>query len=341
MNFDWKIKNQHTAKYHTDTVEFCPDGSMVLCGSYELNSVSQERLGGVLLFSRVSNDQYNLSCIVPCPGVLDTSWISESVSIGALANGSTKLWNCTDHSSIIELIDFQVSDHILLSVDACSDRFVFSDSGGNISLWKIDVSSSSHPQAIAKWCGHEFEAWCACLSKWHNDLVFTGSDDSKCCVWDLRQGCKKPLTTIRQNMGVCSIRYHPDLEYLFSTGSYDETLCIWDLRMVNSIKELSNPIFKCHFNGGVWRHKWGPHSFVIVAAMHAGFAVTHLSQSSFNSIEKNPIYKFRPTDEQLAYGIDWTFESYHSGDLLKPMVVSCSFYDNSIEFGELTINLNQ
>ncbi|VDP24123.1 unnamed protein product [Schistosoma margrebowiei] len=160
---------------------------------------TQERFGGLLLFSRVSTDyQYVLSSNISCSGVLDISWLNGNVAIGALANGSTKLWNCTvDGPSLNELTDFPVSDHILLSVDTSSDRFVFSDSGGNISVWKIDTSSCSNPQSINKWHGHEFEAWCACLNKWNSEIVFTGSDDSKCCVWDLREGCKKPLNIIR------------------------------------------------------------------------------------------------------------------------------------------------
>ncbi|CAH8846855.1 unnamed protein product [Trichobilharzia szidati] len=335
MKFDWKGVNKYVAKYHTDTVEFCPNASMMLSGSYELNSETQERLGGLLLFSRLPTDnQYTLSCTVSCSGVLDTSWINDNIAVSALANGSSKLWNCTDQSLLVELVDFPVSpDHILLSVDSCSNRFVFSDSGGNISLW----------QFIAKWHAHEFEAWCACLNKWQSEIVFTGGDDSKCCLWDLREGCQKPMNTIRQNMGVCSIQNHPDIDYLISTGSYDESLCIWDLRMLNSGKEFSNPIFTCHFGGGVWRHKWGPHNCIVVGAMHAGFAVTHWSQSSCNTEEKNPVYVFRLTDQQLAYGIDWSFDGYSSGgddNLLKPVVVSCSFYDNTIEFGELTINLD-
>ncbi|VDQ12965.1 unnamed protein product [Trichobilharzia regenti] len=131
----------------------------------------------MLLFSRASNDnQYTLSCTVSCSGVLDTSWINDNTSVSALANGSSKLWKCTDQLLLVEL--------------------VFSDSGGNINLWQVDVSSCSHPQFIAKWHAHEFEAWCTCLNKWQHEIVFTGGDDSKCCIWDLREGYQKPLNTI-------------------------------------------------------------------------------------------------------------------------------------------------
>ncbi|CAH8538759.1 Diphthine methyltransferase [Schistosoma haematobium] len=351
MKFHWKEQSKYVAEYHTDTVEFCSDGSMALCGSYELNSDTQERFGGLLLFSRVSTDyQYVLSSNISCSGVLDISWLNGNVAIGALANGSTKLWNCTiDGPSLNELIDFPVSDHILLSVDTSSDRFVFSDSGGNISVWKIDASSCSNPQSINKWPGHEFEAWCACLNKWNSEIVFTGSDDSKCCVWDLREGCKKPLNIIRHSVGVCSIQNYPDVDYSISTGSYDDTLYLWDLRMIHSSDKVTNttttPLQKCQFNGGVWRHKWGPQNYVIVSAIHDGFAVAHLSlRSPFNhkADEEDSVYKFRSTNGQLAYGIDWSFNhkiNQLESNFMKSTVVCCSFYDNTIEFGELIIKL--
>nr|CAH8846640.1 unnamed protein product [Trichobilharzia regenti] len=243
MIFDWKAVDKYVAKYHTDTVEFCPNASMMLSGSYELNSETQERLGGLLLFSRASNDnQYTLSCTVSCSGVLDTSWINDNTSVSALANGSSKLWKCTDQLLLVELVDFHVSpDHILLSVDSCSNRLVFSDSGGNINLWQVDVSSCSHPQFIAKWHAHEFEAWCTCLNKWQHEIVFTGGDDSKCCIWDLREGYQKPLNTIRQNMGVCSIQNHPDIDYLISTGSNTGSSATLDVKYNCPLSDIFVP----------------------------------------------------------------------------------------------------
>ncbi|CAH8494599.1 unnamed protein product [Schistosoma turkestanicum] len=283
--------------------------------------------------------------------IINTSWLNDTIAIGALANGSAKLWNCTiDSPFIIELLNLPISNCILLSVDSCSDRFVLSDSGGNISVWKIDTSSCSHPQLIDKWSGHEFEAWCACLNKWNNEIVFTGSDDSKCCVWDLREGCKKPLNIIRHSAGVCSIQNYPNVDYAISTGSYDETLCIWDLRMIQSSDKFrtttttTTPIQKCQFGGGVWRHKWNSYNYVIVSAIYDGFAVTHLPlQKPFNcENEIDSVYKFRSTNGQLAYGIDWLLFNDEMNqtktDFIKSTVVSCSFYDNTIEFGELLIN---
>ncbi|KAH8877718.1 Diphthine methyltransferase [Schistosoma japonicum] len=176
-------------------------------------------------------------------------------------------------------------------------------------------------------------------------MVFTGGDDSKCCVWDLRDGCKKPLNTIRHSMGVCSVQNYSDVEHFISTGSYDETLYIWDLRMIHSSKDfVSIPLHSCHFGGGVWRHKWGPHNCVIVSAMHGGFAVAHLPQSSFSCQDKavkDSVYKFRRTNGQLAYGIDWgLFHGINEKeDFFKSTVVSCSFYDNTIEFGELSVHI--
>ncbi|KAH8877714.1 Diphthine methyltransferase [Schistosoma japonicum] len=171
---------------------------------------------------------------------------------------------------MIELVNFQVSNHILLSVDTCFDR---------------------------------------------------------------------------HSMGVCSVQNYSDVEHFISTGSYDETLYIWDLRMIHSSKDfVSIPLHSCHFGGGVWRHKWGPHNCVIVSAMHGGFAVAHLPQSSFSCQDKavkDSVYKFRRTNGQLAYGIDWgLFHGINEKeDFFKSTVVSCSFYDNTIEFGELSVHI--
>ncbi|VDO92717.1 unnamed protein product [Schistosoma margrebowiei] len=130
---------------------------------------------------------------------------------------------------------------------------------------------------------------------------------------------------------------------------YDDTLYLWDLRMIHSSDKVTNttttPLHKCQFDGGVWRHKWGPQYYVIVSAIHDGFAVAHLPlRSPFNhkADKEDSVYKFRSTNGQLAYGIDWSFNhkiNQLESDFMKSTVVCCSFYDNTIEFGELIIKL--
>lgn len=123
-----------------------------------------------------------------------------------------------------------------------------------------------------------------------------------------------------------------------SVSSFDEKLRIWDLRGDGS---GSAEIVVCHSEGGgVWRHKWSPcASRLLMACMHAGFAVVRVSAASTKPSPDSPLAKptfYRPS-AKLAYGVDWHINGWAGEQRrFEALLATCSFYDNCVSFAICT-----
>lgn len=341
----WDVKNDFIAQHNTDTIELSKDKRLALCGAYELLTDSGERVGELYVFVRNGDDTFELSQVVPCPGVLDITWITDVLALTAFADGTACIWKY-DQSSLTKQTNLNVSDHVLLACDSIQEKLAFSDSNGCITLWNLTNSTFSNAK-LCSWKAHDYEAWCVCFDLWNNELIYSGGDDSRCYLWDSRQGFDRAALSLKHEMGVCSIKNHPIRTHIISTGSYDEQLRIWDLRMQhtgNLCDSTHIPIQTHTVGGGVWRHKWSENGWVLIAAMHAGFVVLgpitlHPASVSLSSSDGLIVSKFRPC-AQLAYGVDWSFHFSESADLLNATVATCSFYDKRIGFSRLTIKVH-
>ena len=57
--------------------------------------------------------------------------------------------------------------------------------------------SESGPNVTKQWTAHNFEAWIVALGV-DPSLVFSGGDDCRLCVWDIRTDCSKPSLTSKR-----------------------------------------------------------------------------------------------------------------------------------------------
>ncbi|VDO09323.1 unnamed protein product [Rodentolepis nana] len=314
-----------TLRLHTDAVEFSPSGSQALIGTYELNESTRERYGSVICYE-ISPNQANKSFEIDLPGVLDLSWMCPDLCL--VASSSGEIYTIQSHPSqplTVHSIN-KVSESLLLSIDFNSNKIVTSDADGFIYL--INASDN---HVICKWKAHEYEPWCAQFNRNDDYLLLTGGDDCMARVWDQRVGFSQSVFDQKHEMGVCSLYGVPMHSHLISTGCFDEKLRLWDLRKTRSDKPEELVVFHSE-GGGVWRHKWSPNGHhVLMACMHAGFAVVHVTH--FGSDDLKPVATaafYRPT-EKLAYGVDWQINN-GSSDQFEAQIGTCSFYDNCVSF---------
>lgn len=78
-------------------------------------------------------------------------------------------------------------------ISACSCVAV-SDSLGRVGVVEL---SDSGPRLTRLWKAHGYEAWITCFGPGEEGVVFSGGDDCKLCMWDLRVGTSAPLSTSR------------------------------------------------------------------------------------------------------------------------------------------------
>ncbi|VDL90111.1 unnamed protein product [Schistocephalus solidus] len=266
-------------------------------------------------------------------GVLDLSWFDDDVCLVALSTGEIGLVNLVGGFYNLDMSTYPLSSSLLLSIDVLDSRAIVSAADGSLFLFDIEKYCTT-----ASCRAHDFEAWTAALHKTNRSLVLSGGDDCLARLWDVRDGLEKPIFSQRHEMGVCSVSSLPNCEHIISTGCFDERLRIWDLRAPKSplVKEVVHTT-----GGGVWRHKWAnpSASHVLLAAMHAGFAVGAFEANVLdcsNDIQTAPLVSYYRQTSELAYGVDWFILSEQSGSSNSPrfraLVATCSFYDNHVTF---------
>lgn len=97
-------------------------------------------------------------------------------------------------------------------------------------------------------------------------------------------------------------------------------------------RNLRRPVAEHDVGGGIWRVKWHPSEArkqdLLVACMHDGYKVVHLSSSSGSDPAITTQSENRE-HESLAYGADWTQRA--DGTTL---VGTASFYDHAARLWE-------
>eukprot|EP01086_Lenisia_limosa_P011577 TRINITY_DN3777_c0_g1_i1.p1 TRINITY_DN3777_c0_g1~~TRINITY_DN3777_c0_g1_i1.p1 ORF type:complete len:183 (-),score=23.35 TRINITY_DN3777_c0_g1_i1:79-603(-) len=151
---------------------------------------------------------------------------------------------------------------------------------------------------VANWKYHEFEAWATAFNDWNINSIYSGGDDCKFCIWDLRCPLIRPMSMFRADQGVCLIQQSPFDENLVAVGSYDEKLRIFDVR------KPRQPVSEFQGCGGLWRTKWHPtrRNTIATASMHGGFSVYDISK------DDGDIKSVALEDpNHLGYGADWHY----------------------------------
>jgi len=287
---------------------------------------------------------------VSLPAVLDLKWCHTTPSRQPLiavagAEGSVDLFEWDfEQKQLRNAGSLLVApSHVLcLSLD-WSNRKVPTSTAGSLvvslsdgALTLLEPDQTGQLDVTKTWAAHAHEPWCVAWNYWDTNIIYSGGDDLQLKVWDTRQGFEHPIITNKRfDAGVTSIQSHPNVENLIAVGSYDATVRLFDSRMP------LKPLAQADVGGGAWRVKWHPSPSrpheLLVAAMHDGFKIVsfrdvgHHTGPPFNTTngENWEIVKRHDEHKSLAYGVDWSYESWQ--DRPDPtLIASASFYDHAL-----------
>ncbi len=336
-----------------DSVEWCPlEGfrDIVAVGTYQVEKSDNEEFSGDQRQGRIyldksCNDRDVFVHSRDHGPVLDMKWGGDNVLAVADALGRLSLLSLEkDEEGHVSLSDAQAKsivaseDNLVLSLDWNNRRtghledrqLVLSDSQGSVQV--IQVSNQRELQCTFESRCHDFEAWIACFDSWHPQVIFSGGDDSKLKVHDIRtDGTSAVFVSKEHTAGVTSLLSNVGKEHELFSGrcqhsrvyhsfistttnalrsSYDERLLVWDTR-----NGLRRPRMERNVGGGIWRIRQHPckPNLLATACMGAGFVLLGAEQ-----LEESVRYDVHGS---LAYGVDfcWSRE--------RDLLASCSFYD--------------
>lgn len=316
--------------------------SHFVCATYQLldkpkdsDNLPVERIGSLMLYKVHDNEK---ECIVEkiqhidSNAVLDMKWhrtSSNAILTVADSKGEAHFYGMINeklqhqHCLVID------SSTLCLSADWCKTTYpqnvAYSLSSGDLCMVQL---TESQPSVLQRWKGHTLEAWIIAADCTNEKLFYSGADDCRLKLWDLRMGVDRACFVSKYHeMGVCSIQCNPFREHVFCSGSYDESIVTWDNRY------MKTPICEIPTGGGVWRLKWHPEcsTILLAACMHNGYKIFEYSDTLLSA---ECIYSYTE-HVSLAYGVDWCLDAQPTTTTSKQnsslkcgtKIASCSFYD--------------
>ena len=322
-----------------DCAEFNPwDPRVVAVGKYLLKDAATQTKEGAVDLYCVSADhsRVTLAGSFTTGAVFDCKWLTRDTLVLARSDGLLETRRVDVDPDGCCLREEGAARHIptecgpVTYVAPRGLRLATAHGGGKCAVWDLgeggDDATAVAALKTAELAGHEYDAW---VAAWHDEnTVWTGGDDARLALWDLRMSAETPVWAKRQDMGVTSIAPHPTRPVV-AVGSYDESLVLWDVRAVGS---GGRPLRKAAADaadtegGGVWRLKWHKeHQDVLLAAcMHAGFRVFRLEDEAQFVCRA----EYHGPHNNLAYGADWQPMTATDSDGRKVLVAAtASFYD--------------
>jgi WD40 repeat protein len=283
-----------------------PSLEKVFVGMYEYQESSSTRGGGFLVTDKVGTI---LTTSERDFGCLDAKWLSDDMLVIACSDGIIRWYDAAQREILQETklsstTGSGCTENILMTVDSVQDITAAISAKGVLSIIK-------GRSEIDQWEAHNpvYESWCCGLNP-GGEMVVTGSDDCSLKYWDVRTREIVHHDKRNHTMGTTCVEFLDENTLL--SGCYDDRIRKFDLR------HLAVPMSEFKSIGGIWRMK--PHSGKLyVAACYGGCQVLRLD--TFDPVEE---YKGH---ESMVYGI---------GALGDSNVVSCSFYDKSIRFWDLS-----
>lgn len=307
---------------HADCASFVPnlnenDEEIALISCYELDEVTNKRLGKLILVERRENEAQVLHEIKGIPGVFEFTWFPETnILATALAEGTPQLFKYENNDKKLKLVHLPTKCEdgdleMTLAISGGSECFLTCDNKGYLRQWSLNADNM---EIIRTWMAHNAEIWYVSQDLHDKNIFYTGSDDFIMKIWDVRSESLVAANKLGHEAGVCCIKSSPWDEFIVATGSYDEKVRLWDRRMMRTVLKS----VEC--GSGAWRVSWNPkdRNLMAVASMRAGFHVIDL--------EAGGIIRTEHVDDHVAYGIDW----HPNGTSL----TSCSFYNNQGQFFE-------
>ncbi|XP_044733624.1 diphthine methyltransferase [Chrysoperla carnea] len=333
-------------EYSADSVEWCPhepNQNLFVCGTYQLQEnnteTPQTRIGRLYLYS-ISIDKNTLKCLqrIDTAAILDIKWChnqinSKSILAAANALGQLLIFELQPTYTLKLITNFQIpnsdpgKDLLSLSIDWSTGKYensnpeiVVSDSTGYITILKYE---NEQLNLKFNWKAHDFEAWICAFDYWNSNLIYTGGDDCKLKMFDIRNLMNPILVKSNHEAGVTSLQFNTKFEHIFVSGSYDENILIWDNR------SMKRPLSTIKTSGGVWRLKWDPFSFnkILAACMYGSFHILNVDDHSNPEIIANYC-----EHASICYGADWC---YIQDDSKQKYIGTCSFYDHLLNVSKI------
>ena len=243
--------------------------------------------------------------------ILDMKWCLTHPWLGIVtASGEIIIYELENETLKLLVSKTLESKPVILSLEWFDVKLVISDSSGSVHILQIEESTNLlETRATSK--QHEFEAWICTFDAFDSNVVYSGGDDCKMKIFDVRTQLGRVLGKNSHDAGVTSLLSDKYDEYRFFSGSYDENLRTWDKRNWKEAVETY------HVGGGVWRIKQpkrltkGQEDMLGLACMHNGFQILKGQERVVSYAEH----------DSLAYGLDFK----QSDDCLQ--LATCSFYD--------------
>lgn len=287
-----------------------------ILNSFDSNNVEVEQVSNLQVFDIATLiTSMHFSPLDPTL-VLVTATSGEAVSINIETGdiGFTSQ-NLKDLYSKIETKDYEVQ-------------------GNTINATEIHPGYFSNQHSLECWTG-EFGH----LQPLQN-VVFTGGDDATIMAHDLRSNDIIWSNNRIHEAGVVGIKCSTDTfrtsnNTSIITGSYDDNIRSLDLRMFGEdsiypgINTPAGKIRSFNLEGGVWRFSENPNNVntskneLMVCCMYNGAKVISINASQVENDDEyfKQVAYLKKGHESMCYGGDWS----------KEFVVTCSFYDKSLQ----------
>mmetsp|Transcript_9377 Transcript_9377/g.23080 ORF Transcript_9377/g.23080 Transcript_9377/m.23080 type:complete len:407 (-) Transcript_9377:210-1430(-) len=347
------------------TVKGASGRDVFVCGNYELNEETKQKYGAIWLYrcdpdtkapksspsstTKQTKTMHQLQ-LLKTAAVFDLKWCPKKTPEGhallaeAAADGTLSVYTSSAKKSDSEDVKKDEKNEHLSSLVKCQaakegkpalsldwstadtpPKICLSQGDKALSVWEISTELKEvHRLENA----HDIdEIWACNFSRTNPDTLYSGGDDCKLKVWDLRTGACA-IENCNHEAGVTVVSPHPARDHLLVTGSYDEHIRVYDTR--NMYRALGS----YRTGGGVWRLRWNSEEskadYLLAACMRAGFQVLTLTSDckglklQYHCTAHN-VENVTP----LAYGCDW-------GRKDPDLIGSCSFYDKQLHLWSIT-----
>ncbi|XP_058125422.1 diphthine methyltransferase [Anopheles ziemanni] len=341
VQLGFKTLVSYDTEQSADSVEWCPhEGwqNIFVCGTYQLErddaTSTANREGRILLHKYDADGPEPLVLLqtIQRKAVLDQKWnpiYTDRLAVAG-ADGSVAVYRLDlaedprlelQSSAILRGEETDGRNILALALEWSSDgkRLVATDSHGCVEVFSFGDTALL---PIHNWKGHGFEAWTCTFSQHHEDVVYSGGDDTFLCAYDIRCPKEPVLKTKNKShtAGVTSLLSPKHKDHALLTGSYDEMIRIFDDR------QLKHNVAEHGLNGGVWRLRSNPQGHperILCACMYHNFSVVELTTNgTFELIGEYGEH------ESICYGCDW--QRIESKENVRNIIATCSFYDHKL-----------
>lgn len=222
----------------------------VICACYELDEATNTREGELLVLEVDSEQSVSVEQSLKIDaGVLDCKILDNVVyaslsterlccySISTDDNSTLSIAQCISKEgeglflsvSVVPITDVPSSSRVRAAVSTQQGSIIVYETADSGELHEIYYSHAAH-----KLAGEAIPAWIVALNNHNPNIMVSGGDDCKFCLWDCRiSGDSARLATKTfHDAGVTSAQWHPDRENIFVLGSYDESVSVWDSRNI-------------------------------------------------------------------------------------------------------------